>query len=54
MLKHRNELSFGHPDGHSVFKQNCIMPMNEAYQDMTQHTAIIFHVMYTRCKSSTV
>ena len=41
MLKHRNELSFGHPDGHSVLKQNCIMPMNEAYQDMTQYTAHI-------------
>ncbi|DBA81760.1 TPA: hypothetical protein ACH3X1_007494 [Trebouxia sp. C0004] len=29
------------------------MPMNEVYQEMNQHTAIIFHVMYTRCKPST-
>lgn len=30
---------------YSALRQNCIMPMNEAYQEMTQHTAIIFHVV---------
>jgi len=39
---------------YSALRQNCIMPMNEAYQEMTQHTAIIFHVMYIRGKPSTV
>lgn len=27
---------------HSALRQKYIMPMNEAYQEMSQHTAIIF------------